>query len=67
MSKKDKTTKKDYKLKEKAFGFFELLVVASVAFSTTIIVLGTDNQLNLVLVAPQALWAAFTLVKQFTK
>ena len=70
MAKPNKTNKADkpkkqYNIKAKAFGFFELLTVASIAFTTTIVILGTDSVVNMVLVAPQALWAVVTLIRRF--
>jgi len=44
-----------------------LLVVISIAYSTYRILTGTDDLVAWVMIIPQALFAAFVLVKQFIK
>lgn len=44
-----------------------LLVVLSIAYSTYRILTGTDDIVAWVMLIPQALFAAYVLVKQFTK
>jgi len=48
-------------------GVLQLFVIASIAYTTTVIVMGTDGLLPVVLTIPQAFWASVVLVKQFTK
>lgn len=48
-------------------GVLQLFVIASIAYTTTVIVMGTDGLLPVVLAIPQAFWASVVLVKQFTK
>lgn len=48
-------------------GIMQLFVVASIAYSTAVIAMGTEGYIPLALVVPQALWAICTLVKRFSK
>lgn len=48
-------------------GVLLLFVVASIAYSTTVIVMGTEGYIPLLLVAPQSIFAVIVLIKQFTK
>ena len=70
MSKQAKTEKvkkpsKNYK--QSIIGITQLIIVASVAYSSMVIILGTDGYIGKVLIVPQALWAVCTLIKRFTK
>lgn len=72
MTKQDKTTNKSKpSKKQRSFngiiGLLQLFVVASVAYSTAVIVMGTEGYIPWALVAPQALWAVCVLVKRFSK
>ena len=66
--KKQETTKVK---KERSFsgiiGLLQLFVIASIAYSTAVIAMGTEGYIPLALVAPQTLWAVCTLVARFTK
>jgi hypothetical protein len=65
MANKDKTKKpRDF---SGIVGLLLLFVVASIAYSTSVIVMGTTGPIPLIMVAPQALFALYTLVKRFTK
>lgn len=59
--------KKNINLKSATMGVMQLFVVASIAYSTAVIAMGTEGYVPLALVAPQALWAVCTLVKRFSK
>lgn len=48
-------------------GVMMLLVIASIAYSTAIIVLGTEGYIPLIMVAPQAAFAVVALIMRFTK
>jgi len=60
--------KKDFtKLKQSTIGVLELFVVFSIAYSTYVVFMGLEGVERLVMVAPQVLWAVFTLIKRFTR
>lgn len=74
MPKKDKTndkvqtpqkSKKNYK--NGIMGIMQLFAVASIAYSTIVIVIGTDGILPLVMVAPQALLGVIIAINKFVK
>jgi hypothetical protein len=69
MAKKEQKTKNNKKPRnfKPVIGLAELVVVASIAFSTTVVILGTDGFVTAGLVAPQALWAVVTLIKRFAR
>ena len=48
-------------------GLGQLLVVISIAYSTAVIVLGTEGYIPLVMIAPQAVLAVVITSKHFTK
>lgn len=48
-------------------GAFMLLVVASITYTTTIIIMGTEGILPLVMVVPQAIFGLIVLIKKFIK
>lgn len=56
--------KKDY---TKLTGMLELFVVASIAFSSYVVIMGVQSLTPRLLLVPQILWAAYQLVKRFTK
>lgn len=66
---KDKAQKpkRNINLKKATSGVFELFVVASVAYSSTVIWLGTDGYISKILVIPAMLWATLKLVQRFAK
>lgn len=53
-------------VKQGIMGIVQLIVVASIAYSTAVIVLGTEGYIAKALVVPQALWAVCLLIKRFT-
>jgi len=59
--------KKNIKLKATTQGILELFVVCSIAYSTTVIALGTEGYVSIALTAPAVLWAGLVLVRRFTK
>lgn len=59
--------KKNIKLKATTQGILELFVVCSIAYSTTVIALGTEGYISVALTAPAVLWAGLVLVKRFTR
>jgi len=73
MSKQDKTTNtKAPKIKKARnyngiIGVLLLFVVASIAYTTTVIAMGTEGYVPLILAAPQAIFGVVVLFKQFTK
>ena len=69
MSKQTKAEKpkKDYKLKEKTSGVFNLFVVVSIGFMAYMVILGTSDIVNYVLTAPALIWATVQLVVRFSK
>lgn len=50
-----------------AFGIMGLFVVASIAYSTYVIIAGTDGYVPIAMVAPQATFAAWLAVYKFGK
>lgn len=65
-----KYTKKQNSIKNSKngiMGVMLLLVVASIAYSSAVIIMGVDGYIAKVLIAPQIIFAAVTLIKQFTK
>ena len=44
-----------------------LLIVLSIAYSTTVIMTATEDIIPKILVLPQALYASWVIVKKFTK
>lgn len=72
MTKQNKATNNNKPAKKQRsfngiMGVLQLFVVASVAYSTAVIAMGTEGYIPLALVAPQALWAVCVLVKRFSK
>lgn len=60
-----KKSKKNYK--NGIMGIMQLFAVASIAYSTVVIALGTEGVLPLVLVAPQAILAVAIAINKFSK
>lgn len=60
-----KKSKKNYK--SSIMGIMQLFAVASIAYSTVVIALGTEGVLPLVLVAPQAILAVAIAINKFSK
>jgi hypothetical protein len=69
------TTSNDVKNTKKQAGGFKagiigigmLFVIASIAYTTTVIWLGTEGYISKVLTAPQVIFSVIVLVKRFTK
>lgn len=61
------STSKDKTLTRGIIGICELLVVASIAYMTSVIVMGTEGYIPAVLSAPAAIYAVVRLFKNFTK
>jgi len=66
-TKEVKTPKKSKNVKQSILGIMQLIVVASIAYSSAVIVIGTDGYVAKALIVPQALWAVCTLIRHFTK
>ena len=64
--KKDKSTKEPRNYNA-ILGVLRLFVVASIAYTSTVIIMGTDGIVPIALTVPQILWAAIILIKQFSK
>lgn len=63
-SKKNKTVeKKSYNLN----GLLQVFVVASIAYTTAIILMGTDGYINYIMTAPQAIYAGWLIITKFLK
>lgn len=63
-----KTPKKSKAVSKNAIiGIMQLFAVASIAYSTVVIALGTEGVLPLVLVAPQAILAVAIAINKFSK
>ena len=63
----DKATKKPKNISAKIVGISLLLVVLSIAYTTTVIFMGTDGIEAKVLTTPQIIFAVVLALKQFTK
>lgn len=48
-------------------GIMTLFVVVSIAYSSWVIVQGTEDQIHRIMIMPMVIWAVATLVKQFLK
>lgn len=67
-TKEVKTPKKSKdNIKQGIMGIMQLIVVASIAYSSAVIAIGTDGYVAKALIVPQALWAVCTLIRHFTK
>lgn len=63
----NKKKTKSHKVSDIIVGVLLLFVVASIGYSTTVILMGTEGYIPAVLIAPQAVFAVIVLIKQFTK
>lgn len=63
----DKATKKPKNISDKIVGISLLLVVLSIAYTTTVIFMGTDGIEAKILTTPQIIFAVVLALKQFTK
>lgn len=64
---KIKTSKKSNKnTKSAIIGIMQLFAVASIAYSTVVIAIGTEGYIPLVMVAPQAILAVVIAINKFT-
>ena len=61
------TSKKANSFNVGIIGLSMLFVIASIAYTTTVIWLGTEGYISKVLTAPQVIFAVTVLVKRFTK
>lgn len=74
MANKNNTKKAEVKTPKKSsrnykngiIGVMQLFAVASIAYSTVVIVIGTEGYIPLIMVAPQALLGATIAVKKFS-
>ena len=63
-----KTVKKSKQnIKNSIIGTMQLFAVASIAYSTVVIAIGTEGYIPLVLVAPQAVLAVTIAITKFAK
>lgn len=63
---KTNTPKKSRNIKADTIGILQLFVLASIAYSTYVVFLGTDGIAPKVMLIPQALWATLLAVQKFT-
>jgi len=61
------TNKQTSSAKTGILGISMLFVIASIAYTTTVIWLGTEGYVSKALTAPQVIFALIVLVKRFTK
>ena len=61
------TKKQTSNAKAGIIGMGMLFVIASIAYTTTVIWLGTEGYISKVLTAPQVIFSVIVLVKRFTK
>ena len=61
------TNRKPKNISDKIVGISLLLVVLSIAYTTTVIFMGTDGIEAKVLTTPQIIFAVVLALKQFTK
>lgn len=69
MTKDIKTEKssKSKKLQSNIIGILLLLAVASIGYSTVVIVMGTSGVVPVIMVVPQAILGVVILIMKFTK
>lgn len=65
MTNKTPKTKQPKNLSGKIEGMLMLFVIGSISYTTTVIIIGTEGYIPLALTAPQAIFAAFVLAKNF--
>ena len=63
----NKAAKKPKNISDKIVGISLLLVVLSIAYTTTVIFMGTDGIEAKILTTPQIIFAVVLALKQFTK
>jgi len=63
----EKVQKKTNSIKNYIIGIATLFVIASIAYSTVVIALGTQGLIPKILIVPQAIYAFVILIKRFTK
>lgn len=66
-TKTDKATKPVKKTTSTIIGIMQLFAVASICYSSTVIALGTNGVVPLVLIAPQVILAVVIAINKFTK
>lgn len=71
MTKSNKTTQETPKkskrnIKGQTVGVLQLFVLASIAYSTYVVYLGTDGYAPKVMLIPQAIWATLLAIQKFT-
>lgn len=64
---KDQTIKKSKIKSYNVIGLLQVFVLVSIAYSTYVVVLGTDGLTPKVMVVPQTLYATVLLVNKFLK
>ena len=67
MNKKSTKPAKEPRNYNAILGVLRLFVVASIAYTSTVIIMGTDGITPIALTVPQILWATIILIKQFSK
>jgi uncharacterized membrane protein len=58
---------KSNKVSDIMIGVLQLFIVASIGYSTAVILMGTTGYIPMILIAPQAVYAVVVLIKRFTK
>lgn len=66
-NKTNEATKAKKNINFNLVGLLQLFVLASIAYSTYVVYLGTDGIAPKVMLIPQALWATLLAVQKFTK
>ena len=54
-------------VKHGIMGILTLFVIVSIAYSSWVIVQGTDDPIHRIMLVPMVLWAVIKLIKQFIK
>ncbi len=69
MAKDNKTNKssKSKKFQSNIIGLLLLLAVASIGYSTTVIIMGTTGIVPVIMIVPQAILGVLILIWKFTK
>lgn len=69
MAKDNKTNKssKSKKFQSNIIGLLLLLAVASIGYSTTVIIMGTAGIVPVIMIVPQAILGVLILIWKFTK
>jgi len=59
--------KKNYNIKQKTNGILQLFVIVSISYMSYVVLMGLDDIISKILVAPALIWVALTLTSKFVK